>query len=169
MRRTIRVTMLLLTLLLLTACAPKATPQPASTATPLPTATAVPTPTAVPSPTPFPTASEVAPESTFTGVGNVARFEGIHGVSGTAVVAGLQTLIIQSFNFDGKGPKADIRLVKGGDLANPAWIVQELEQRPYQNEIVFAHIPSSLQPGSADSIAVYCPETGEAYATAVFQ
>jgi len=169
MYKTTRVVFVLLAFLSLAACAPKPTPQPTPTATPVPTETPVPTPTSPPTPTPFPTASEPAPEFTFTNVGDVARFSGTHGISGTAVVAGLQTLIIQGFNFDGKGPKADIRLVKGSDLANPAWIIQELEQRPYQNEIVFAHIPSSLQPGSADSIAVYCPETGEACAVAVFK
>lgn len=169
MHRIILVVMFVAAFMSLVACTPQATPQPTSTATPLPTETAIPTPTEVPSPTPFPTANEPAPEFTFTSVGNVARFKGIHDVSGTAVVAGLQTLIIQGFNFDGKGPKADIRLVKGDDFANPVWIIKELEQRPYQNEIVFAHIPSSLQPGSADSIAVYCPETGEVYASAVFQ
>ena len=169
MHRMIPIAIFLLTLFTLAACKPSATPQPTSTATPLPTETAIPTPTEIPSPTPFPTASEPAPEFTFTNVGNVARFKGTHDVSGTAVVAGLQTLIIQGFNFDGKGPKADVRLVKGDDFGHPVWIIRELEQRPYQNEIIFAHIPSSLQPGSADSIAVYCPETGEVYASAVFQ
>jgi len=159
----------LLALLPLAACAPKPTPQPTATPTPLPTETPVPTPTLIPTPTPFPTASEPAPEFTFTEVGNVAELSGDHGVSATAVVAGLQTMIIQGFSFDGKGPKADIRLILGNDLANPVWIIQELEQRPYQKEIIFAHIPSSVKPGSADSIAVYCPETGEAYAVAVFK
>lgn len=165
----VSIVLFLLTFWGLVACKPQAIPPSASTATPWPTETAVPTPTEAPSPTPFPTASEPAPEFTFTDVGNVARFKGTHDVSGTAVVAGLQTLIIQGFNFDGKGPKADVRLVKGDDFSNPVWIIKELEQRPYQNEIIFAHIPSSLQPGSADSIAVYCPETGEVYASAVFQ
>ena len=169
MHKTTRVVFVLLAFLSLAACAPKPTPQPTPTATPVPTETPVPTPTSPPTPTPFPTASEPAPEFTFTNVGNVAELSGAHGVSCTAVVAGLQTLIIQGFNFDGKGPKADIRLVLGDDLANPTWIIQELEQRPYQNEIVFAHIPSSVKPGSADSIAVYCPETGEAYAVAIFK
>ena len=169
MHKTTRVALVLLALLSLAACAPKPTPQPTATATPVPTETPVPTPTPIPTPTPFPTASEPAPEFTFTEVGNVAELSGAHGVSATAVVAGLQTLIIQGFNFDGKGPKADLRLVLGNDLSNPVWIIQELEQRPYQNEIVFADIPSSVKPGSADSIAVYCPETGEAYAVAVFK
>ena len=170
MPRTLRIVGLLLIAISCLACAPRAR-KPADTPVPtsVPTETPVPTPTPVPSPTPFPTANEPAPELTFTSVGNVAEFSGAHGVSGTAVVAGLQTLIIQGFNFDGKGLKADVRLVLGDDFANPAWIIQELEPRAYEKEIIFAHIPSSVKPGAADSIAVYCPETGEAYATALFK
>ena len=119
-------------------------------------------------PTPFPTPAEVAPERTFTDVGDVAKLSGEHAVSGKAIVAGLQTLIIQKFYFDGKGPKADIRLVKDQDYENPAVIVFELEQKPYEDTFLLVRIPSSAGPGSANSIAVYCPETGEVYAVAKF-
>ena len=164
-----------LTLNILLACRPKATPIPVPTSTPPSTSTATAAPTETPDPTPTstptlpPTPSEFVPERTFTRVGNVAEFSGEHAVSGKAVVAGLQTLIILRFNFDGKGPAADIRLVNGQDYENPAAILFELEQRAYEKVVLQARIPVAAGPGTADSIAVYCPETGQAYATAQFQ
>ena len=183
MQKLFRALVVTLAVLAFAACAQKPTPaptvtpvpsRPASTATPVPSATPeasatpVPTATLIPTLTPFPTLAELAPKATFTKVGNVAQLSGEHGVSGKAVVAGLQTLIIQGFNFDGKGPKADIRIVKGEDHAQPAAILLELDQQPYDNRLLLMNIPSSAEPGSADSIAVYCPETGETYAVAVF-
>ena len=146
--------------------APEAAPSPTLTATPAPSAT--PEPTVPPTRTPFPTPAEVAPEATFATVGAVAEFSGAHEVTGKAVVAGLQTLIIQAFSFDGKGPRVDIRLVRGEDYANPVAILVELEPRVYAHEMVFTRIPATAGPDTADSIAVYCPETGEVYAAAKF-
>jgi hypothetical protein len=143
------------------------------TNTPLPTSTPEPTlpPTAPlpPSPTPGPTAAEVAPENTFTHVGNVAHLSGIHGVAGKAIVAGLQTLIIQGFYYDGKGGRLDIRLVKGEDWENPVAILTELEERIYEKEMLYMIIPSSAGPGTVDHIVVYAPDTNEVYALAKFQ
>jgi len=164
----------LLVLLLVAACA-QATPTPQPTATPMPTATATPEPTATLEPTATPIPTEVptptlepAPEAIFAPVGYRAVFSGDHGVSGKAVVAGLQTMIILGMNFDGKGPQADLRLVLGDDYDNPIVILTELEQRPYEAEFLQLRIPAEAAPGTADSIAVYCPETGTAYAVAVF-
>lgn len=166
---TITRAVLLVGILVLTlGCAPFITPLPPGMRLADATATPVPTATPSPPPTPFPTAQEVAPEKTFTAVGNVAILSGEHGVSGKAIVMGLQTLIIQGFNYDGKGPRADIRLVKGEDYEGPAAILTELDQRPYEDELVYAIIPSSAGPGTADRIAVYCPETGQVYAWSTF-
>ena len=177
MRNMMSAAAMALALSMLLACRPKATPTPVvtptpvATLTPVSTSTATPPPTETPKPTPTmtPTPAELAPESTFTRVGNVAEFSGEHDVSGKAVVAGLQTLIILRFNFDGKGPKADIRLVNGQDYGNPAAILIELEQRPYEKVVLDARIPVTAGPGTADSIAVYCPETGQVYAAAEFK
>jgi len=128
----------------------------------------VPTATVEPSPTPYPTASELAPEETFATVGNTAAFSGAHGVTGKAIVAGLQTLIIQGFYYDGKGVAPDIRLVLGDDYANPAAVLMVLEQRAYVDETLYMIVPSAAGPGTADSIAVYSPETGEVYASQSF-
>ncbi len=119
--------------------------------------------------TPFATAGEAAPEETFTKVGHVAHLDGQHSVSGKTIVARLQTLIIQTFTFDGKGPQADICLVQGQDYAEPAAVLFELENRPYEEEFLRLIIPSSVGPDDADSIAVYCEETGEVYAIAKFE
>ena len=162
---TIYLVVILVAALALGACKPQPTPTPLPTATPIPTATV----TVIPSPTSIPTASEPAPEHTFTEVGNVADLKGSHDITGRATVAGLQTLIIMGFNFDGKGPQADIRLVKGQDYANAALIITKLEQRPYQNGFFHAIIPSTVTSQTADSIIVYCPETNEAYASAQFK
>ncbi|MBC7235689.1 MAG: hypothetical protein H5T69_07585 [Chloroflexi bacterium] len=158
---------------LLVACAarspksiPSPTPQP--TATPPPVATATPTETPLPTVTPYPTPYEVAPEETFTDVGNTAELSGSHGVGGKAIVAGLQTLIIQGFSYDGKGSQVDIRLVKGDDYDHPAHVFIELEERPYQAEFFLFRIPSSVGRGSADRIVVYSRASGEAYAVGVF-
>ncbi len=145
-----------------TSTSPALTPTPLSTDVPASAATISPTST------PFPTPAEAAPEETFTRVGNVAHLDGQHGVSGKAIVAGLQTLIIQTFTFDGKGPRADIRLVQGQNYAEPAVVLLELD-RPYEGEFLRIIIPSSVGPDDADSIAVYCEETGEVYAAAKFQ
>jgi hypothetical protein len=102
-------------------------------------------------------------------VGNTATFSGAHGIAGKAIVAGLQTLIIQGFYFDGKGSAADVRLVLGEDFANPAAVLMQLEQREYKNEMLYMIVPSSAGPGTADSIAIYCADTGEAYASQLFQ
>lgn len=114
-----------------------------------------------------PTSGELAPEETFTQVGNVATLTGDHGVTGKAIVAGLQTLIIQGFSFDGKGSAVELRLVMGQNYANPA-LVLPLELRAYDKEMLTFSIPAKVGPGSADSIVVYCPETAQAYAVAQF-
>lgn len=139
--------------------------------TPTPEPTAIPVPTEVPTPTrtPFPTPAEPAPETAFVEIGSVALLQGDHGISGKAVVAGRQTLIIMSFKYDGKGPKADIRLVKGKNYEEPTAILTELEQRPYEGHYLLLHIPQSADAGTADAIAVYAPETGEVYAYAEFE
>jgi hypothetical protein len=164
------IALLLTTCLALSACA-RPTPTPMPTATPAPTATPVPTATTVPTPTatPFPMASEPAPEEAFFAVGGLADLKGEHGVQGQAVVAGLQTLIIAGFSFDGKGPPAELRLVKGTDYENPAAVLMKLEQRAYSRETLHMILPTTAAPGSADSIALYCPETHEAYAVGRFR
>ncbi len=183
MQQTISVIAIILMLIIFTGCGLVATPTPPDTPTPVPTLTSTPLPTetALPTETPNPTATivptvtpyltpgEVAPERTFTKVGNVAHLTGTHGVSAKAIVAGLQTLIIQSFNYDGKGSGADIRLVNGDDYENPAVILVELEGRVYEGEFFIVCIPSSVGPGTADSIAIYSADEDTAYAIATFE
>ena len=164
--------------ILLSACQPTATVTPASTlapkaalATVAPTSTTAPTqaPTLPPTRTLIPTPDEVAPEATFAKVGQVAMLQGSHDVEGKAMVAGLQTLIIQGFKFDGKGPEADVRLVLDANMDDPAAIILVLEPRVYDNEMIVMRIPTAAGPGTANSVAIYCPETGETYASAKFQ
>ena len=122
-----------------------------------------------PTPTPFPTPAEPAPEQTFTDVGNVGQLDGTHEVAGKAIVAGLQTLIIQGFHFDGKGPAADLRLVRGEDYAAPAAILLPLEARTYAGEFLHMTIPSTVTRENADRLVIYAPETGEVYAETTFE
>jgi len=136
-------------------------------ATPTEQATSSPAPTEM-LPTPFPTPAEVAPEQTFTNVGSIGFLSGDHGISGKAIVAGLQTLIIQGFNFDGKGPPADIRLVKGQDYDNPADVLAVLDQRSYENEMFLLIVPNEVTRENADRLVVYAPETGQVYAETTF-
>jgi hypothetical protein len=171
--------MLIVFLMVLSACAVP-TPPTAVPAAPTAEPTATPAPTVPPTATvaaeanrpvssPFPTPDEVAPEETFKQVGSVAHLSGAHDVSGKAVVAGLQTLIIQGFTYDGKGSQADIRLVKGDELDDPAHVLIELEDRPYDAEFLLFQIPSSLERGSADRVVVYSRADGEAYGVGVFE
>lgn len=120
-----------------------------------------------PAPTTIPTAAEPAPEKTFTEVGDVGQLTGSHGIAGKAIIAGLQTLIIQGFTYDGKAP-ADMRLVMGDDAANPAAILGTLEERAYEQEFLLYTIPSSVTRDNADRLVVYAPETGEVLAEATF-
>ena len=137
------------------------------TVEPTPQATAAPVPTQV-APSPFPKPAEAAPERTFTDVGDVGHLSGDHGIAGKAIVAGLQTLIIQGFTFDGKGSAADIRLVKGQDYETPAAVLTVLESRAYDREMLLFVIPNQVTPETADRIVVYAPETGEVYAETTF-
>lgn len=141
-----------------------ALPHASATFTPVLTATFTPRPTCTSVPTP----SEVAPEATFTSVGAMAEFAGTPGVNGKAVVAGLQTLILYEFSFDGKRADVDIRLVSGEEYANPVAVLIELEPRAYAHELILTRIPSAIGPGSADRVVVYSPDTGEVYAEARF-
>ena len=114
-----------------------------------------------------PTTLNGAPEETFIAVGSTTTFTGLNAIEGKAVVAGLQTLIILGFHFDGK-VKADIRLVKGTDYANPIYVFTELN-RAYDAEVLQFAIPGHLTPGSADTIAVYDTENNQVLAAGVFQ
>nr|MBC7244970.1 DM13 domain-containing protein [Chloroflexota bacterium] len=146
--------------------APTATPT-VSTPPATPTSTAV---LATPTIKIWPTASAVAPDEPVIPVGYVATFQDTqHGVSGKAVMAGLQTIVISNFTYDGQGPLADIRLVKEGELDKAVAILAKLEQRPYQQELLVLTVPSDLKPGDADSIAVYCEELKASFGWGRFQ
>jgi len=161
--------------LFLGACAAKPTPTPLPSPTPVPapsdtpTATPVPTDTPVPAPTAFPTPVGVAPEETFKEVGSTAQFNGTHGISGKVIIAGLQTLIIQAFTYDGKGSAADIRLVNGESYAEPVHVFLELEEREYDSEFLLVQIPATAGRDSADRVIVYSEADDEALATAIFE
>ncbi|MBM3187327.1 MAG: hypothetical protein FJZ90_01230 [Chloroflexi bacterium] len=129
---------------------------------------AAPAATSTPTTTPFPTPSEPPPDKPFTDIGSIAVLEGAHGISGRAVVAGRQTLIIVAFYYDGKAPAADIRLVKGEAYDQPAAVFLTLEQRPYENEYLLFNIPQAAGEGTADTLVVYAPDTGEVLAKGVF-
>ena len=168
MKRRHQVLLFAIVLSLLAGCRPAPTPTPLQpTVIVLPTATPIP-----PTPTPkvWPTSGTPAPENGLVPVGYTAALQDTqHGVVGKAVMAGLQTIIINGLTFDGQGPPADIRLVKEGNRDTAVVILLQLEQRPYVEELLVMHVPSHLQPGEADSIAVYCPETKTVYGWGRFQ
>ena len=168
MKRIVIVTLWVLVLCLAAACRPTTMPTPVQ-----PTAVVVPTETPIPpTPTPkvWPTSQTPAPELAVLPVGYTATFqETQHGVIGKAVMAGLQTMIISAFSFDGQGPAAEIRLVKQGNWDVAVAVLLQLEQRPYDKELLVMEVPSHLEPMQADSIAVYCPETKTLYGWGLFQ
>jgi len=124
--------------------------------------------TATLEPTPFPTIDEIAPESTFVEVGSIATLSG-EGVSGHAVVAGLQTLIIRSFTFDGKDTTADIRLIDSNTPDEPIAILTQLEKRAYDGELLLLIIPEGPVDTRADAIAVYATEGQQVLASGIFE
>ena len=96
----------------------------------------------------------IAPEYTFTDVGDVAYFSGFNGISGKAVVAGLQTLMIIGFYAAGD-TEAEIWLAKWPDLETPVHKLGTVDMRVYAGEYMMYHIPCWLTPGSVDFIVVY--------------
>ncbi len=168
MKRIATVTLWVLVLSLAAGCHPTATLTP-----PEPTAVVLPTETPIPptaTPKVWPTSKTPAPEMAVLPVGYTATLqETQHGVIGKAVMAGLQTMIINGFSFDGQGPPAEIRLVKQGDWDVAVAVLLQLEQRPYNQELLVMEVPGHLEPMQADSIAVYCPETKTLYGWGLFQ
>jgi hypothetical protein len=103
-------------------------------------------------------------------VGYTALFKDTqHGVAGKAVMAGLQTIVITNFTYDGQVADADIRLIKEGDFANAVAVLGKLEQKAYSNELLVLTVPSHLQPWEADSIAVYSSELQASLGSGRFQ
>ena len=147
---------------------PTATPVP--TATFIPTATIVPTATLVPTPTPFPTSMTPAPEEAFFELGSKAILQGEgHNVAGSAMVAGLQTIVMRGFTYDASCDEADIRLGLGDNFDEPAAVLTVLEDRAYKDEILVLTVPRDVEPGQADSIAVYCTASGEVHGWGQFR
>lgn len=147
--------------------------QATPTSTPQVPTTAQPTATAIP-PTPttkvWPTSSTPAPEEPVIPVGHTTTLQDTqHGVSGKAVMAGLQTILINEFTYDGQGPAVDVRLVKEGDLGEAVVVLGKLEQKPYDRELLIFTVPSDLKPGDADSISVYCSELQASFGWGLFQ
>jgi hypothetical protein len=145
-----------------------------ATLTPImPTPLAQPTltkPSATPTMKVWPTASTPAPDEPVIPIGYSAVFQDTqHAVSGKAVMAGLQTIVISGFTYDGQSPPVDIRLVKGEDLDHAVAILARLEQRAYEQEWLVLTVPSHLKPGDADSIAVYCEELKASFGWGRFQ
>jgi len=148
-------------LVLLVGCKTVPTPSPQPTATAIPPTPAIKV---------WPTSSTPAPEEPVIPLGYAATFQDTqHNVAGKAVMAGLQTIVISNFTYDGQGPEVDIRLVKEGDLDNAVAVLGKLEQRPYDHETLIFTIPSHLKPGDADSISVYCDELKASFGWGRFQ
>jgi hypothetical protein len=149
-------TMLLVVALpVLTACQPQVTPTPVPTAQP--TATSVP-------PTPtikvWPTSSTPAPEEPVIRVGDVAVLQDTKsGVSGKAIMAGLQTIILNNFTYDGSCATLEVRLAKAASRDTVVGLLGTVEKRAYSNEALVLTVPSDLKPGAADSILLYCTES----------
>jgi len=136
---------------------------------PLPTPTPIPPPYPEPEYTVLPPVCPVgtpAPPQTFTDIGTTATLAGSHGISCRVCVAGLQTLIIWGFTYDGTGAgTVDIRLLKGNVTVAK---LKVLDNRAYDgSEPLYLCIPYELRDGDADRIAVYSTEEG-LYAVGIF-
>jgi len=140
------------------------------TATFIPTATIVPTATLVPTPTLVPTSMTPAPEEAFFEIGSKAILQGeAYDVAGSAMVAGLQTIVMRGFTYDASCDEADIRLGLGDNFDETAAVLMVLEDRAYKDEILVLTVPSDVEPGQANSIAVYCTASGEVHGWGQFR
>lgn len=176
MRKIVQMLMLALVLLSLGGCAKTPTPtstavspSPVPTATHTPTATPIPTMTLTPTPTLVPTSTTPAPEETFVEVGSKATFQSeAHDVTGTATVAGLQTIVLRGFSYSAGCKEVDIRLGLADNFDEPAAVLVLLESRVYSDEILVLIVPNHVEPGEADSICVYCSASEEVLASGKF-
>ncbi len=133
--------------------------QPTPTASPPPQPTLTPVP---PSPTivVWPTSSTPAPEEPVIRVGDVAVLgDTLSGVAGKAIMAGLQTIILNNFSYDGSCGNVEVRLVKEESRETVVSVLGRVETRPYDNETLIFTVSSDLQPGSANSILLHCAES----------
>ncbi|NLV73457.1 MAG: DM13 domain-containing protein [Chloroflexi bacterium] len=160
-----RVLVILLLVLSLVGCTQAATPT-AISPTNAPASMGEAAPEAPSEENAVPTEEGGASAETFTLVGNTATLAGSDAITGKAIVAGLQTLIIVSFTYDGKAP-ADLRLIMADKPDAPVLIVAKLE-RAYDNEMLQFKLPNGMVLGSANTIAVYDTEAGLVLASGQF-
>jgi len=108
-----------------------------------------------------------APPETFTDIGTTATLAGSHGITCRVCVAGLQTLIIWGFTYDGTGVgTVDIRLLNRNETVAK---LKVLDSRAYDgSEPLYLCIPYELRDGDADRIAV-CSTSDGIYAVGIFQ
>jgi len=121
-------------------------------------------------PTPIPTPVEVAPECTFTDVGNTARFTGPHGLSGLIVVAGLQTIVIPGFCWNGEPEQLKIEMLHEdaeGYLETVA-VLTRLRQYRYVNRILVLQVPAWIGHEDASIVAFRGARTGTTYVIVEF-
>jgi len=121
-------------------------------------------------PTPIPTPVEIAPERTFTDVGNTAWFTGPHGLSGTIVVAGLQTIVIPDFCWEGEPEQLKIVMLHedaDGYLETVATLTR-LRQYRYVNRILVLRVPAWIGHEDASIVAFRGARTGTTYVMAEF-
>jgi len=133
-------------------------------------------PQATPTPPPYPEpeytvlppvcpVGTLAPPQTFTDVGDTATLAGSHGITGRACVAGLQTLIVWGFTYDGDGVgTTDIRLLNRNETVAK---LKVLDHAYDGSEWLHLCIPWELRDGDADRIAIYSIEEG-LYAVGIF-
>lgn len=161
MKTLAKAVLLVVALSMLVACQQQPTPTP--TPAPTPSPTAQPTATRVP-PTPtikvWPTSSTPGPEEPVIRVGDVAVLQDTKGgVSGKAIMAGLQTIILNNFAYDGSCGVLEVRLVKEESRDTVVSVLGRVEKRTHSNEALILTVSSELKPGAADSILLYCVES----------
>jgi len=102
---------------------------------------------------------EVAPARTYMPVGSVARYADSE-ISFTAVVAGLQTLVVINVNLPAWMldffPRADLRLVQDYDYEHGYVLIGIT--RAYIDDMMIFTIPSYVGPGCANKFVVYDPD-----------
>lgn len=93
-----------------------------------------------------------------------------HGVSGTARIADDCTIVIDNFNYDGRG--VDVRVyaaTAGQDFADGVVLSGDLRRsQPYIDETLTLTLPAGATLDDVDALSVWCVPVGVSFGDATF-
>lgn len=166
----------LLTIAVLTACAPATPLSPTVAGDAAPTApdstTAAPVPTTTLTATPVPTpVIEAGPVLPIGAIADWTASPDPVDIEGIVEVVSERELAIRDFvSLVAEAPGVDIRLGVGDDFSDAVAIpLRDITGKVYEGRVLRLTIPPAALGRTVDSIAVYCYATGDVFDFAVFE